>query len=74
MAGWMTDHMPNSDPMGGPMMGGPWDSPQAMRDWCTQAMGGQAGVDNPTAWCDQMVGWMSDHMGNWDDWHDDWHN
>jgi len=72
MAGWMSDNMANGQMMSGPMM---WDSPQAMRDVCVQAMGtGQAGTDDPAQWCDQMVAWMSQRMGNWDDWHDYWDN
>jgi hypothetical protein len=71
MAAWMTDHMPDGQMlMGGSMM---WDSPQTMRDVCVQAMGtGRTGVDDPTQGCDEMVGWISDRMGNWDDWRDHW--
>jgi hypothetical protein len=66
MAGWMTDDLANGRMMVGPMM---WDSPQAMRETCVQAMG-RAGFDNPSRWCDRMVAWMSDHMGGWDRWRD----
>jgi hypothetical protein len=70
MAGWMTDNMPNGQMMMGPMM---WASPEAMRDVCVQATGsGGTGIDDPTRWCDQMVGWMSDQMGDWDHWDDYW--
>lgn len=43
-----------------------WDSPQVMRDWCVQAAMDHArvGVDYPTRWCDQMVDWMNDRMGD----------
>ena len=70
MAGWMSDNMANGQMMRGPMM---WDSPQAMRDVCVQATGtGQAGIDDPAPWCDQMVAWMSQRMGDWDNWHAYW--
>jgi hypothetical protein len=67
MAGWMSDNVANGQMMG-PMM---WDSPEAMRDRCVQAIGsGPPANDNPSQWCDQMVTWMSQHTGNWDNWHD----
>jgi len=69
MASWMTDNTTNGQMMMGPM----WDSPQAMRDVCVQAMGAdQTGNGDPAQWCDQMVGWMSQRMGDWDNWHDQW--
>jgi hypothetical protein len=50
-----------------------WASPDAMRDVCTRAMGNTRTADgNATQWCDQMVGWMTQHEGDWDDWHDNW--
>jgi hypothetical protein len=70
MAEWMSGHM-----RGGRMMMGTgmWASPQAMRDVCVQAMGtGQGANGNATQWCDQMVDWMSQHRGNWDDWDSNW--
>jgi hypothetical protein len=72
MAGWMTDNMANGQMMRGPMM---WDSPEAMRDVCTQAMGtGQTANGDPAQWCDQMAGWMSQHMGDWDNWDNYWND
>jgi hypothetical protein len=67
MAAWMSGHMRG----GGMMMGlGMWASPQAMRDVCVQAMGtGRGANGDATQWCDQMVDWMSQHRGTWDD---DW--
>jgi hypothetical protein len=50
-----------------------WASSDAMRDVCTRAMGNTRTADgNATQWCDQMVGWMTQHEGGWDDWHDNW--
>lgn len=70
MAGWMSGHMGDSQRM---MGGGMWASPDAMRDVCTRAMGNTRTADgNATQWCDQMVGWMTQHEGDWDDWHDNW--
>lgn len=71
MTGWMYDQMANGSMMG-PMM---WGNPQAMIDACRQWMttaptGDTTATTRPTAWCDQMVRWMSQHMGNWDDWED----
>ena len=70
MASWMTDNTTKGRmTTGGTRM---WDGPQAMRDVCTRAAGnGSSADDDPAQWCDQMVGWMSEHMG---DWHDSWGN
>jgi hypothetical protein len=65
MAEWVSAHM-----RGGRMMMGTgmWASPQAMRDVCVRAMGTGQGVNgNATQSCDQMVDWMSQHRGKWDD-------
>lgn len=70
MASWMSGHMGYGSMM---MGGGMWASPEAMRDVCTRAMSGtQTAAGNPAQWCDQMVSWMTQHRGNWDDWHDSW--
>ena len=82
MADWMYDQIRNGT-MGPQMM---WGSPQAMIGACRQWMtsvpetnattttsGAGAGAAPATGWCDQMVGWMSRHMGDWDgygDWDD----
>jgi hypothetical protein len=65
MAEWMSGHMRGD----GMMMGtGMWARPQTMRDVCVQAMGtGQGANGNATQWCDQMVDWMSEHRGEWDE-------
>jgi hypothetical protein len=42
-----------------------------MRDVGVQAMGTGQSAD-AAQWCDQMVGWMSQHMGDWDNWHGYW--
>jgi hypothetical protein len=68
MAGWMSGHLGYGQMMMGGRM---WASPAAMRDVCTRAMGGtQTTAGNAAQWCDQMVGWMTQHRGDWDDWHD----
>lgn len=70
MARWMSDHMGNGQMM---MGGGMWASPDAMRDVCTRAMGNTRTANgDPAQWCDQMVGWMTQNDGDWDDWHDNW--
>jgi hypothetical protein len=73
MADWMTQRMTQGG-MGPQMM---WGDPDRMRDTCQQWMTANppGGTDvDAQSWCDSMVGWMSDHMGDWsgrDDW-DDW--
>ena len=44
-----------------------------MRDACRQWTGTTPSGDGNTAWCDQMVTWMSRHMGRWNNW-EDWDN
>ncbi|MBK6856554.1 MAG: hypothetical protein IPG97_08410 [Microthrixaceae bacterium] len=68
MTDWMNGRM--GQRQGGMMMGSMmWQDPDSMRATCQQWM-----AEDPTAtngsgqWCDQMVGWMSDHMGDWDQW------
>ena len=69
MTDWMNGRMGqrHGGTMMGPMM---WEDPDSMRATCQQWMA----AANPTAtngsgqWCDQMVDWMSDHMGDWDHW------
>ena len=40
-----------------------------MRATCQQWMAEDPGATNGGGqWCDQMVDWMSDHMGDWDQW------
>jgi hypothetical protein len=70
MASWMNARVGQTVPgmMTGSMM---WQSPDNMRQTCQQWMteNGSSST-NPTAtgWCQQMVGWMTSHMGDWDDW------
>lgn len=61
MSSWMNDQVANGSMMGSMM----WGSPQAMvnacQDWSTTT------GESSARWCDQMVTWMSQHMGTWDD-------
>jgi len=66
MAGRMSDNIAGGRMMGRTM----WDSPQAMRDVCVRAMEGREVAGSPARWCDQMVGWMSQQTGDWDNWQD----
>lgn len=71
---WMDQRMgPNASGqdrmMAGSMM---WRDSDSMRATCVQWMGTgpsrvPTGTDS-TAWCEQMVGWMDEHMGGWDNW------
>ncbi len=77
MAGWMNTR--TAQGQAGPMMGqgqmmGPmmWQSPDNMRATCQQWMASNpsavpSGTD-ATAWCGQMVTWMTQHMGDWNGW------
>ena len=71
MGTWMYGQMAN-----GHMMGGAWASPQAMvdacRQWSAAASSTVSDVD-PTAWCQQMVTWMTQRMGAWNN-SQDWDN
>ena len=72
MGDWMYDQMANGSMMGTTI----WGSPEAMLNACVQWTTASPGSDTPatgattsaTAWCEQMVTWMSQHMGQWDDW------
>jgi hypothetical protein len=70
MASWMNAHMGQTTPgfTTGAMM---WQSPDNMQQTCQEWMTENAtSSTNPAApsWCQQMVGWMTTHMGDWDDW------
>jgi hypothetical protein len=70
---WMFDQMSNGSM--GTMM---WDSPQAMLQACLQWIATPSGNDTSATsganatngWCNQMIAWMTQHMGNWDEWDD----
>lgn len=67
MVDWMSQQV-RSGHMAGVRM---WGTAAAMgascRSWWA-AGGGGASADSGQAWCDEMVSWMSDHIGNWPDW------
>ena len=68
MADWMGQQLQNGQTTG-PMM---WGSATKMDSVCRQWMGtGSRASISTTAspgWCDDVVGWMEQHIGNWDDW------
>jgi hypothetical protein len=72
MARWMATQG-RSGHMTGSMM---WSNPAQMRTTCEQRMSSRsaAGRDrgDGLAWCDQMVSWMTAHMGSWDHWDQGW--
>ncbi len=46
-----------------------WGSATVLRSTCLQWMTTEnSGMAGGSAWCDQMVSWMSQHVGNWDQW------
>ena len=56
--------------MTGSMM---WSNPAQMQATCEQWMSQANGSTQDTsAWCSQMVGWMTDHMGDWNHWDQGW--
>lgn len=72
MAGWMDGRMGGSMMGQGQMMGSMmWQNPTNMRTTCEQWL-----ADNPSAAsgadastrCEQMVEWMDQNMGDWDNW------
>lgn len=74
MTDWMNGRIgPNASSGNGMMMGSMvWQSPGSMQTTCEQWMatnpsGVPSGSDT-TAWCGQMVDWMDQHMGGWDNW------
>jgi hypothetical protein len=67
MSDWMTQQLRGARTTG-PMM---WANATTMRDTCRQWMAtGTAGVSgtNAQTWCDDMVSWMTRHIGNWHRW------
>jgi hypothetical protein len=70
MASWMNAHMDRTTPgfMTGAMM---WRSPDDTQQTCQQWMtenGGSSTNPVATGRCQQMVEWMTTHMGDWDSW------
>ena len=74
MTDWMNQRMgPNASGQNGMMSGSMmWQDPASMRATCAQWMGtNPSGVPtgaDTTEWCDQMIDWMDQHMGDWDNW------
>jgi len=65
MSDWMTKHLSDGR-LTGSMM---WGSATALRSTCGQWMTTEtSGTADGNAWCDQMVTWMTQHVGNWDQW------
>jgi hypothetical protein len=68
MADWMDQQLRNGH-MTGPMM---WGSATTMdsvcRQWMDTASRASISTTASPGWCDDMVSWMEEHMGNWGDW------
>ena len=68
MTDWMGQQLQGGH-MTGVMM---WGSATTMRDTCSQWMAtgpsATASASSSQAWCDAMVTWMGQRIGNWDDW------
>ena len=69
-AGWMSAQVASAHMTGTTT----WNNPQSMlsacRQWATSAGGSGGPGTTGSAWCDQMVTWMSQYMGRWGDWQD----
>jgi hypothetical protein len=72
MVGWMTDRVGSRHMMGSMM----WGDPDQMLATCQQWMASSQLVSGSTpdaaTWCGQMVTWMTQHMGSWDQWDRGW--
>ena len=72
MVGWMTGQV-RSGQMTGSMM---WSNPEQMLATCQRWMVSSQRADGSTpgtpGWCGQMVDWMTQHMGDWDQWDRGW--
>jgi hypothetical protein len=68
MADWMDQQLRNGK-MTGPMM---WGSATTMGSTCRQWMDtvSRASISTTPSpgWCNVMVSWMEQHIGNWSDW------
>jgi hypothetical protein len=68
MADWMGQQLQNRQ-MTGPMM---WGSASSMDSVCRQWMnsGSRTSISTTASpgWCNDMVSWMQQHIGNWGDW------
>ncbi len=69
MAGWMTEQL-HAGETGSAM----WANPDAMRATCRQWMSTAPGIagsgGDASAWCNQMVAWMSQYGSQWGSWND----
>ena len=72
MAGWMDGRLGDGSMMGQDQMMGSmmWQNPTSMAATCEQWAADNAdGADtNTSTWCGQMVDYMDQHMGGWDNW------
>lgn len=72
MASWMNGRMGNDSMMGRDQMMGSmmWQNPTSMAATCEQWAADNAddADTNMSTWCGQMVDWMEQNMGGWDNW------
>jgi hypothetical protein len=68
MADWMTEQL-HSGRMTSSMM---WGSATTIGATCRKWLGTDSRVSISSSaspsWCDEMVSWMEQHIGNWDRW------
>jgi hypothetical protein len=74
MAGWVTDQWRSGRMMGSMM----WGNPERLTSTCVRWMAASPAFAGSTgdasSWCQQMVGWMTDHRGDWTGWGSGWMN
>ncbi len=69
MTGWMHQQLANGSMMGSMMWGDADRMRSTCRDWATSTPAPTTAADASSQWCDDMVGWMQQHMGNdWNGW------
>jgi hypothetical protein len=72
MVGWMTGQIRGGHMMGSMMWGNPDEMRSTCQAWLSSGQGADTAAPNASAWCDQMVDWMTQHMGQWDQWDRGW--
>ena len=67
MVGWMNQQLASDGHYGSTMWGTPTALAATCRDWMMTTFAPSLS-NGSAAWCDQMVGWISQHVGNWNSW------
>jgi hypothetical protein len=68
MAEWMDKQLQNGQTTGPAMWGSPTTLGSTCREWINTYSRDSISAAASPGWCNEMVGWMQEHIGNWDDW------